>query len=83
MSRRDKQLQEIREKKLVKTASKIYLGTITEVLYDQGIQGEQILDILGQITSKAEDLSKGYIDVDTYMEYVQEKTGVKITEEEQ
>lgn len=83
MSRRDKQLQEIREKKLVKTASKIYLGTITEVLYDQGIQGEQILDILGQITSKAEDLSKGYIDVDTYMEFVQEKTGVKITEEEQ
>lgn len=83
MSRRDKQLQEIREKNLVKTASKIYLGTMTEVLYDQGIQAEQILDILGQITSKAEDLSKGYIDVDTYMEYVHEKTGLKITEEEQ
>lgn len=83
MSRRDKQLQEIREKKLVKTTSKIYLGTITEVLYDHGMQAEEIADILEQITEKAEDLSKGYIDVDTYLEHVQEKTSVKITEEEQ
>lgn len=83
MSRRDKQLQDIREKKLVKTTSKIYLGTITEVLYDHGMQAEEIADILEQITGKAEDLSKGYIDVDTYLEHVQEKTKVKITEEEQ
>lgn len=36
MSRRDKQLQEIREQKLVEATSRIYASTLTEVLFESG-----------------------------------------------
>lgn len=81
MNRREKQLQEIREQKLINFTSRVYIGTITEVLFDHGIESEAIAEILDQITEKAEDLSKGYIDLDTYIEHVREKTKVNILEE--
>lgn len=82
MNRREKQLQDIREKKLVETTSKIYSATFTEVLFEADVSKEDIKYILSQVMEKAENLTRGYIDVNTYVESVQEKTGIMLTEEE-
>lgn len=76
MNRREKYLQQQREKKLVETTSKIYAATLTEVLFEAEVSKEDIEYILSQVMSKAIDLSKGYIDVDTYVISVEEKTGI-------
>ena len=73
MSRRDVQLQQIREQQLVETTSRIYASTVAEVLFEAGVPKEDIEYVLSQVMGKAEDLSKGYIDVDTYVESVEEK----------
>ena len=78
MSRRDVQLQQMREQQLVETTSRIYASTVAEVLFEAGIPKEDIEYVLSQVMSKAEDLSKGYIDVDTYVESVEEKTGITL-----
>ena len=74
MSRRDVQLQQMREQRLVETTSRIYASTVAEA----GLPKEDIEYVLSQVMSKAEDLSKGYIDVDTYVESVEEKTGITL-----
>ncbi len=76
MNRREKYLQQQREKKLVETTSKIYAATLTEVLFEAEVSKDDIEYILSQVMSKAIDLSKGYIDVDTYVVSVEEKTGI-------
>lgn len=78
MSRRDKQLQEIREQKLVKATSQIYVSTIVEILYESGLKKEDIEYILSELMKKADELSRGYIDVDTYVMAVEEKTGIHL-----
>ena len=78
MSRREQQLQKIREQKLVETTSKIYSASIVEVLYEAGMKKDDIEYILSGVMEKAIDLSKGYIDVDTYAESVEEKTGINL-----
>ena len=78
MSRRDVQLQQMREQRLVETTSKIYASTVAEVLFEAGLPKEDIEYVLSQVMNKAEELSKGYIDVDTYVESVEEKTGITL-----
>ena len=78
MSRRDKQLQEIREQKLVEATSRIYAATLTEVLFESGVAKTDIEYILSQVMEKAINLSKGYIDIDTYVMSVEEKTGISV-----
>lgn len=78
MSRRDVQLQQMREQQLVETTSRIYASTVAEVLFETGVPKEDIEYVLSQVMGKAEDLSKGYIDVDTYVESVEEKTGITL-----
>ena len=78
MRRRDVQLQQMREQRLVETTSRIYASTVAEVLFEAGLPKEDIEYVLSQVMSKAEDLSKGYIDVDTYVESVEEKTGITL-----
>ena len=72
------QLQQMREQRLVETTSKIYASTVAEVLSEAGLPKEDIEYVLSQVMNKAEDLSKGYIDVDTYVESVEEKTGITL-----
>ena len=78
MSRRDKQLQEIREQKLVEATSRIYASTLTEVFFESGVAKTDIEYILSQVMEKAINLSKGYIDIDTYVMSVEEKTGISL-----
>ncbi len=78
MSRRDVQLQQMREQQLVETTSRIYASTVAEVLFEAGVPKEDIEYVLSQVMGKAENLSKGYIDVDTYVESVEEKTGITL-----
>lgn len=78
MSRRDVQLHQMREQQLVETTSRIYASTVAEVLFEAGIPKEDIEYVLSQVVGKAENLSKGYIDVDTYVESVEEKTGITL-----
>ena len=78
MSRRDVQLQQMREQQLVETTRRIYASTVAEVLFEAGITTEDIEYVLSQVMGKAENLSKGYIDVDTYVESVEEKTGITL-----
>ena len=78
MSRRDVQLQQMREQQLVETTSRIYASTVAEVLFEAGVPKEDIEYVLSQVMGKAEDLSKGYIDVNTYVESVEEKTGITL-----
>ena len=78
MSRRDVQLQQMREQQLVETTSRIYASTVAEVLFEAGIPKEDIEYVLSQVMGKAVNLSKGYIDVDTYVESVEEKTGITL-----
>ena len=68
MSRRDVQLQQMREQQLVETTSRIYASTVAEVLFEAGVPKEDIEYVLSQVMGKAENLSKGYINVDTYVE---------------
>ena len=68
----------MREQRLVETTSRIYASTVAEVLFEAGLPKEDIEYVLSQVMSKAEDLSKGYIDVDTYVESVEEKTGITL-----
>ena len=63
---------------LVETTSRIYASTVAEVLFEAGVPKEDIEYVLSQVMGKAEDLSKGYIDVDTYVESVEEKTGITL-----
>ena len=72
------QLQQMREQRLVETTSRIYASTVAEVLFEAGVPKEDIEYVLSQVMGKAEDLSKGYIDVDTYVESVEEKTGITL-----
>ena len=72
------QLQQMREQQLVETTSRIYASTVAEVLFEAGVPKEDIEYVLSQVMGKAEDLSKGYIDVDTYVESVEEKTGITL-----
>ena len=78
MRRRAVQLQQMREQQLVETTSRIYASTVAEVLFEAGIPKEDIEYVLSQVMGKAENLSKGYIDVDTYVESVEEKTGITL-----
>lgn len=82
MSRRDEFLRKQREKKMSDLISKIYLSTITECMYEAGIQSNDIMNILNNIRDKADDLSKGYIGIDDYIESVEEKTGIPLKIEE-
>ena len=82
MSRRDVQLQQMREQQLVETTSRIYASTVAEVLFEAGIPKEDIEYVLSQVMGKAENLSKGYIDVDTYVESVEEKKNIPMITEE-
>ena len=82
MSRRDDYLHKQHEKKISDLISKIYLSTITESLFDAGVQTEDIKYILNCIKEKADNLSKGYIGLDDYIEAVEEKTGVPLKIEE-
>ena len=56
MSRRDVQLQQMREQRLVETTSRIYASTVAEVLFEAGLPKEDIEYVLSQVMSKAEDL---------------------------
>lgn len=78
MSRRSEQLRKIENQKLVEKVSKIYSSCFTDVLYEAGLKKEDIEYVLAVVTEKAENLSKGYIDIDTYVVSVEEKTGVNL-----
>lgn len=78
MSRRDEYLHRQKEKKAVETVSRIYLSTITEVLYEAQIKQEDIEYLLAEISTKIEELNAGFIDLDTYIRSVEEKTGISL-----
>lgn len=78
MNEQEKQLQELREQKLVNTASRIYTSAITEVLFEAEVKKENIEYVLLELLSKVKFLSKGYIDITTYQLYVEEKTGITL-----
>ena len=46
MSRRDVQLQQMREQQLVETTSRIYASTVAEVLFEAGVPKEDIEYVL-------------------------------------
>lgn len=79
MSRRDEFIRKEREKQITKNVSKIYLSSVTEVLFEAGLKQDDINYILCMLTEKVENLSKGYIDLDSYTLSVEEKTGIKLT----
>lgn len=76
MSRRDEYLRKMQQQKAVDTVSRIYLSSITEVLFDAGVKKEDIEYLLSEMTEKVENLTKGFIDLDTYILSVEEKTGI-------
>lgn len=76
MSRRDEYLRKQSEQQTVERVSKIYLSTITEVLYDAQLKKEDIEYLLSEITEKIENLSAGYIGLDDYIKAVEEKTQI-------
>lgn len=78
MSRRDEQLRKEREKNLVLKTSQIYCSSIAEVLYEAEIKKEDIDYLMGCLIEKVENLNKGYIDLDTYVTSVEEKTGITL-----
>jgi len=57
----------------VQTASRIYLSTITEVLYDEQIRQEDIEYLLAEICAKIAELNAGSIDLDTYMRWLRKR----------
>lgn len=78
MSRREEQLRKKRDQKISENVSKIYLSCITEVLFENGVETEGLEEVLNQLTEKVENLTKGYIDLDTYIITVEERTGIKL-----
>lgn len=78
MSRRDEFLRKQQEQKAVEKVSRIYLSTITEVLYDAQLKKEDIEYLLSEMTEKIENLTTGYIGLDDYEESVEEKTGIQL-----
>ena len=82
MSRREEYLRKQQEQKAVETVSRIYLASITEVLYEAKLKQEDIEYLLSELTAKIENLSCGFIDLDTYILSVEEETGIKLNYEE-
>lgn len=82
MSRRDDFLHKQQEKRISEIISKIYLSTITESLFEAGVNAEDIKYILSTVKEKADNLSRGYIGLDDYMQAVEEKTKVPLKMEE-
>lgn len=80
MSRRDEYLKKLQQQKAVDTVSRIYLSSITEVLFEAGLKKEDTEYLLSEMTEKVENLTKGFIDLDTYILSVEEKTGIKLSE---
>lgn len=78
MSRREEQLRKLRDQKISERVSNIYLSSLTEVLFEAGVKKEDIDILLCNLTEKVENLTKGYIDLDTYIEVVEEKVGIKL-----
>ena len=84
MSRREEQLRELREQKITETVSSIYVASLVDVLCDIVLMDDSKLSkdemeyILGLLTEKVENLTKGYIDLDTYIESIEEKSGIKL-----
>lgn len=83
MSRRDEYLRKQHEQQAVERVSKIYLATITEVLYEAQLKKEDIEYLLSEITEKIENLSAGYIGLDDYIKAVEEKTQIMLSSVEQ
>lgn len=78
MSRREEQLRKMRDQKISERVSNIYLSSTTEVLFEAGVKKEDIETLLCNLTEKIENLTKGYIGLDTYIETVEEKVGIKL-----
>lgn len=84
MSRREEQLRKLREQKITETVSSIYVSSLVDVLCDIVLMDDSKLSkdemeyILGLLTEKVENLTKGYIDLDTYIESIEEKSGIKL-----
>lgn len=81
MSRRDEYLRKQQEQQAVEKVSRIYLASITEVLHDAKLKKDDIEYLLSEVTEKIENLSTGYIGLDDYIAYVEEKTGIKLHED--
>lgn len=87
MSRREEQLRKIREQKITETVSRIYISSLVDVLCDivlmndSKLSKDEIEYILGLLTEKVENLTKGYIDLDTYIESIEEKSNIKLKSE--
>lgn len=85
MSRRSEELMKQHEQKVSQTVSKIYLSSIVDVLSDielvdgEKLSKDEINYILCQLTDKVVDLTKGYIDLETYIQCVEEKTGINLS----
>lgn len=82
MSRRDEYLRKQKEQQAVEQVSRIYLSSITEVLYDAQLKKKDIEYLLSQVTEKIENLGTGYIGLDDYTAYVEEKTGIILHKDE-
>ena len=82
MSRREEQLRKMRDQKISERVSNIYLSSITEVLFEAGVKKEDIETLLCNLTEKIENLTKGYIGLDTYIETVEMVLGTIETVEE-
>ena len=84
MSRREEQLRKLREQRITETVSSIYVASLVDVLCDIVLMDDSKLSkdemeyILGLLTEKVENLTKGYIDLDTYIESIEEKSGIKL-----
>ena len=78
MSRREEQLRKERDQKISENVSRISLSCITEVLFENGVDTDTLEEVLNQLTEKVENLTKGYIDLDTYILTVEEKTNIKL-----
>lgn len=78
MSRREEQLRKMRDQKISERVSTIYLSSLTEVLFEAGVKREDIDILLCNLTEKVENLTKGYVDLDTYVTSVEEKVGIKL-----
>ncbi len=84
MSRREEQLRKIREQKITETVSRIYISSLVDVLCDivlmddTKLSKDEIGYILGLLTEKVENLTKGYIDLETYVDSIEEKSGIKL-----
>lgn len=84
MSRREEQLRKIREQKITETVSSIYVSSLVDVLCDivlmddTKLSKDEIEYILGLLTEKVENLTKGYIDLETYVDSIEEKSGIKL-----